>query len=410
MATRASFNVSFYIRRKRNRKEYCIYCCMKIPEAALTELCIMDGIKRSDWDLRKGRPKQTSDHLVKLSLFLDSIKANLFEIYLDLKLTREELSVEKIKNIYLGKGARDYTLLKVIDEATDLYEKELSPGSLKNYRATRAYLEAFCKTKYKSGDIKLKHLTYSFISQLKSFILRYPLKTHDPCTNNGCMKHLERLKKIITWAHQMRYIDRDVFASYKIKKNPYEEGRRLTWEQFNELERRSFDGDMLKLVKDIFIFCCYTGMAPVDVQRLEPHQIFVGADGLTWLTYLRAKSKVLAYVPLLSPAIDLIKKCRHKKDDLTRSTVFPFISNQVLNRNLKIISEICGFGFPLNFYVARYTFATTVTLFHGVPITSIKEMMGHKKIETTAHYARANKAVVGRDMMRLQKEIFEGNT
>jgi hypothetical protein len=131
----------------------------------------MDGIKRSDWDLRKGRPKQSSDHLIKLSLFLDSIKANLFEIYLDLRLSREELSVEKIKNIYLGKGPQDYTIRGVIDEAIELYEKELSQGSLKNYRATKAYVEAFCKEKYKSGDIKLKHLTYSFISQLKSFIL-----------------------------------------------------------------------------------------------------------------------------------------------------------------------------------------------------------------------------------------------
>lgn len=410
MASRPSFNVSFYIRRKRNRKEYCIYCCLKIPGAPPTEMCILDGIKRSDWGLRKGRPKQTSDHLIKLSLFLESIKARLFEIYLDLKLTREELSVEKIKNIYLGKGPQDYTLLGLIDEATGLYEKELSPGSLKNYHATRAYVEAFCKQKYKLGDIKLKHLNYSFISRLKSFILSSPLKTHDPCTNNGCMKHLERIKKIITWAHQMRYIDRDVFASFKIKKNPYEEGRRLTWEQFKELERRTFDGDMLNLVRDIFIFCCYTGMAPVDLQRLEPHQIFLGADGLTWLTYLRAKSKVLAHVPLLNSAIALIKKHGLRKGGVSRSTVFPFVSNQVLNRNLKVISEICGFGFPLNFYVSRYTFATTITLYHGVPITSIKEMMGHKKIETTTHYARASKAIVGKDMIRLEKWINQKMT
>lgn len=90
-------------------------------------------------------------------------------------------------------------------------------------------------------------------------------------------------------------------------------------------------------------------------------------------------------IPLLSPAIALIKKYRLKKGDLSRNTVFPYVSNQILNRNLKIINEICGFGFPLNFYVSRYTFATTITLFHAVPITSIKEMMGHKKIETTAH-------------------------
>jgi integrase/recombinase XerD len=410
MKSRPSFAVSFYIRRKRNRREYSIYCCLKIPELRTSELCILDGIKRNEWDLRKGRPKQTTDHLVKLSLYLDSIKAKLFEIYLDLKLTKGELSVQRIKNIYLGKGPQDYTIRGVINEAIENYEMELTPGSLKNYRTTRSYVEAFCKEKYKDADVRLKFLTYSFIDQLKSYILHHPLKTHDPCANNGCMKHLERLKKIITWAFEMRYIDRDVFASFKIKKNPYEGARRLNWKQFKELESRSFQCDMLNLVKDIFIFCCYTGMAPVDVQRLEPHQIYLGADSVTWMTYFRAKSKVPAYVPLLKPAVELLKKYQLKRGDLFRKTVFPFVSNQILNRNLKIISEVCGFGFPLNFYVSRYTFATTITLFHGVPITSIKEMMGHKKIETTAHYARADKAVIGRDMSMLEQKINSANT
>lgn len=126
----------------------------------------------------------------------------------------------------------EYTILGVINEAIENYEKELAPGSLKNYRTTKSYIEAFCKKKYKEGDVRLKFLTYSFIDQLKSYILHNPLKLNDPCTNNGCIKHLERLKKIITWAFEMRYIDRDVFASFKIKMNPYEEGRRLTWEQF----------------------------------------------------------------------------------------------------------------------------------------------------------------------------------
>ena len=98
-----SFVASFYIRRKRNSKEYSIYCCLKIPETPPSELCILDGIERNEWDLRKGRPKQTSDHLIKLSLYLDSIKEKLFEIYLDLKFTKDELSVQRIKNIYLGK-------------------------------------------------------------------------------------------------------------------------------------------------------------------------------------------------------------------------------------------------------------------------------------------------------------------
>ena len=304
----------------------------------------------------------------------------------------------------MGKTSQHYTILQLIDNAIAKYKAELAPGSLKNYGATRDYVEVFCKAKYKSGDVLLKFLTYAFIDELKTYILTHPLKPNDPCTNNGCMKHMERVKKIITWAHEMNFIDKNVFANFKVKKKRYE-SRRLHWVQLNALERKVLQNSMLDLVRDLFIFCCYTGMAPVDLQRLKPYQINPGSDGLTWLTYTRAKSVIPANVPLLSPAIAIIEKHRWKKGDLARTTVFPFVTNKDLNFNLKIIGEICGVGFPLNFYMARHTFATTVTLAQGVPITSIKEMMGHDRIETTMTYARVDNSIIGMDMMLAQERM-----
>ena len=352
----------------------------------------------------KGMPKQSSDDLIKLSLYLDAIKAKLFNIYLDLKLKGEDVSAQGVKKVYLGKGDRNYTILQLIDKAIEKYKVELAPGSLKNYSATRDYVVAFCKTKYKAGDVLLKFLTYSFIDELKTYILTHPLKPNDPCTNNGCMKHMERVKKIITWAHDMNFIDRNVFASFKVKKKRYE-SKRLHWAQLKALESKSLRNPMLDLVRDLFVFCCYTGMAPVDLQRLQPHQIYVGSDGLTWLTYTRAKSVIPANVPLLSPASAIIAKHRWKKGDIKRATVFPFVTNKDLNFNLKIIGEICDVGFPLNFYIARHTFATTVTLAQGVPITSIKEMMGHDRIETTMTYARVDSSIIGKDMVLAQERM-----
>jgi integrase len=368
------------------------------------ELSIMSGIKREDRDMGKGMPKQSSDDLIKLSLYLDAIKSKLFTIYLDFKLKGEEVSAESVKNIYLGKGSSDYTILQLIDNAIEKYKAELAPGSLKNYSATRNYVEAFCKAKYKSGNVLLKFLTYAFIDELKTYILTHPLKPNDPCTNNGCMKHMERVKKIITWAHEMSFIDKNFFASFKVKKKRYE-SRRLHWGQLNALERKVLQNPMLDLVRDVFVFCCYTGMAPVDLQRLKPYQINAGSDGLTWLTYTRAKSVISANVPLLSAAIAIIEKYRWKKGDLARVTVFPFVTNKDLNFNLKIIGEIYGVEIPLNFYIARHTFATTVTLAQGVPITSIKEMMGHDRIETTMTYARVDSSIIGMDMMLVQETM-----
>jgi integrase len=400
------FSINFYIRRNGSiKRDYSIYCCIKTSCSSPKELCLVNSIKREEWDLRKGRPKHNNDKLIKLSLYLDTIKAKLFEIYFDLKLNKSELSAEIIKSIYLGKGTNDYTILQLIDEAIKKYQKELAKGSLKNYAATRAYVTGICKQKYKSGDIRLKFLTYSFIDELKTYILSNSLKPNDPCTNNGCMKHLERIKKMITWAYEMRFIERNVFASFKIKKHPYE-SQKLHWEQLKTLESKTFQRPLLNLVRDLFVFCCYTGMAPIDVQHLQPHQIYKGTDDLMWLTYYRTKSKIPAHVPLLTLALALIKKYECKKNDLPRDTVFPFVTNQYLNDSLKVISELCEFGILLNFYVSRHTFATIVTLFQGVPITSIKEMMGHRKIESTIHYARADKSAIAKDMKLLEEKMY----
>jgi hypothetical protein len=174
----------------------------------------MGSIKREDWDLGKGMPRQNSDDLIKLSLYLVAIKAKIFTIYMDLKLRDECVTAEGVKNIYLGKENRHYTIVQLINKAIEKYKVELAPRSLKNYSATRDYVVAFCKTKYKAGDVLLKFLTYSFIDELKTYILTHPLKPNDPCTNNGCMKHMERVKKMITWAHDMNFIARNVFACF----------------------------------------------------------------------------------------------------------------------------------------------------------------------------------------------------
>ena len=202
----------------------------------------------------------------------------------------------------------------------------------------------------------------------------------------------------------MRFIDRNVFASFKIRKTRYE-SKRLNWEQLTRIQNKKLHQPMVDLVKDFFVFCCYTGMAPLDMQELKPHQIYSGAENLTWMTYTRAKSKIPVNVPLLAQPMEIVKKYELKKGDLYRSTVFPFVTNKDLNSNLKIIIEICELGLSLNFYIARHTFATTVTLLHGVPITSIKEMMGHERIETTMRYAKTNYSQIGEEMKLAQERM-----
>lgn len=166
------------------------------------------------------------------------------------------------------------------------------------------------------------------------------------------MKHLERLKKVVKWAAKNRWIVNNPFQYFSLKQDPTTI-EFLSKDQLDNLERFLFHSPKMQLVRDLFVFSCYTGMAPADMQRLQSHQIYKGIDDLTWLTYSRTKSNRPANVPLLQPAIEIINKYKINKGDVLRDTVFPFVTNKDLNMNLKIISEICELGLSLNFYMAR---------------------------------------------------------
>ena len=127
---------------------------------------------------------------------------------------------------------------------------------------------------------------------------------------------------------------------------------------------------------------------------------------------VRGKSPVYARIvvmniPLLQSAVAILDKFKREESAVVRESVFPRISNQEMNRSLKLIAEICGIKKYLSFHLARHTFATTVTLMNGVLIETISKMLGHTKLSTTMIYARVTQTKIGTDMELLQNKLNE---
>ena len=81
------------------------------------------------------------------------------------------------------------------------------------------------------------------------------------------------------------------------------------------------------------------------------------------------------------------------------------LSNQKMNAYLKEIADLCGIEKELTYHCARHTFATTVTLSNGIPIESVSKMLGHKKIQTTQHYAKILDKKVSVDMVEYRTPL-----
>jgi Phage integrase SAM-like domain len=128
------------------------------------------------------------------------------------------VTAEAVKNSYLGIKieTNNYSLLWLANEHNKIMANVLKPGSLKNYFTTLTYIKNYLRRTYPAIDIFLRQRKYEFITGLEHYIRTTPIKANDPCTNNGTMKHLERLRKMVTWAVKNEWMEKDPFANFKL--------------------------------------------------------------------------------------------------------------------------------------------------------------------------------------------------
>lgn len=158
-------------------------------------------------------------------------------------------------------------------------------------------------------------------------------------------------------------------------------------------------------VRDIFIFCCHTGLAFADVKKLKTSELGVGIDGHKWIFTTRRKTDTISRIPLLPIALSIIEKYNDHPECINSEKVLPVLSNQKYNEYLKEIANICGINKKMTTHTARHTFATTITLSNGVPMESVSKMLGHKNLKTTQHYARVLDRKISDDMTMLKDKM-----
>ena len=260
----------------------------------------------------------------------------------------------------------------------------------------------FVLKEYKTSDIYLRELNYSFLVQFDNFLRGYKLSRNKKrIGNNTIIKHMQRLRKMVTMAFHMEWIERDPFVKYKptfIKK----EREFLSKKELESIQDYNTDIERLNLVKDLFIFSSYTGIAYVDIMKLTKDNIVLGIDGDKWIITKRQKTNTPVKIPILDQAQYLIDKHKNNERAAVNGTILPSLSNQKLNSYLKEIADACKIKKNLTFHMARHTFATTVTLTNGVPIETVSKILGHTKIATTQIYARVIERKVSDDMNALK--------
>ena len=394
---RTTFGLLFYIRRDKTNKKGEAPVFMRLTiNGERADASIKRFIEPHAWNSAKGKANEKSRGGKDLNLYLDAISANILRIQRDLELDKKEVSAQIILNRYLGKEQSDrHTLMEVFrahnEKCRALSGISLAPGTVIRYETSLRLTEAFLRTTYKKEDCYLDEITHQFVEDYDFY-----LRTVRRCCHNTTTKYLLNFKKIIRIALAKGWMKKDPFAQVHFHFEPVER-EFLEKQELKVLLNKEITITRLAQVRDIFCFCCLTGLAFMDVQQLKPEHLVADIHGKIWIRKARQKTKNMCNIPLLDEAQKIIDRYKEHPYCQTHGVLLPVCSNQKMNSYLKELADICGIRKNLSTHCARHTFAT-LTLASGATIDNVAKMLGHANVNMTRRYAKVLDSSIMRDM------------
>jgi len=393
-----TFSVSFYQRLDKTDANNTAPVFMRVTvNGERAEIATNRRFDIKRWS--NGKPIGSSKEAKIFADYLHSLREKIYEIQRNLLDRNEIITASKIKQFYQGKGQSVKSLIEAFEihnnQMQSLIGKDFKQATLQRYEITLRHVKEFLHYQYKCNDMYLVELKYMFITDFEFF-----LKTVRKCEHNSTIKYIRNLRKIINIAVRNEWLIKDPFERFSCKLKEVDRGF-LTPEELNVLESKQFSIQRVEMVRDMFVFACYTGLAYAEVFKLSNEHIVKGDDGEQWIRIRRTKTDNKSIIPILPKAQEILSKYSLNPDN----KLLPVISNQKMNAYLKEIADLCGITKTLTFHLARHTFATTVTLTNGVSIESVSAMLGHKSIRTTQIYSKVVEQKVSNDMAELKKKL-----
>lgn len=379
-----------------------IYARITIDEVR-TEFSLKRFIEPDKWINKAGIAKGNTEEIRALNAHIMAVRTALFQHYNRLLETGKAITADTVKNSYFGITEKSKTIMEVFqyhnDQMKSLIGKEYSFGTHERYATALNHTKEFIEYKYNVSDFPIKQVNHEFITEYEYF-----LKAVRKCSHNTAIKYLTNFKKIMRICLGNGWIDKDPFINYRFHLKEVEREILLEHE-IQAIADKDFATSRLDQVRDVFLFCCFTGLAYSDVKKLTRDHVIIGIDGERWIKVNRTKTDTRSSIPILPSAQAILDKYANHPKCCAEKRLLPVNSNQKMNDYLKEIAAVCEIEKNITFHIARHSFATTVTLQNDVPIESVSKMLGHKSIRTTQHYAKVLDKKVSNDMALLKEKM-----
>lgn len=399
---RSTFKILFYLKKNNLKPDGKAPIMGRITiNGKLAQFSCKQNVKPALWDTKANKAKGKSLEAQKLNLKLDNIRSQIMKHYQIISDRDSYVTAQKVKDAYLGFGDEYKMLSTLIDEFCDDFNKRIgndrTESSYKEYLVNCKRIKAFLKEKLNADDIPLKEVNIQFVQKFHNYLI-----SERGLASSTSAKSVTRLRQIMAMAHRKGYISGNPLSGIKFESKFKDRGF-LTEDELNLFMNIELKRVKQRQVRDIFIFCAFTGLAYADVKKLKVDDIQKSFDGDLWLSGKRKKTGSSFHVKLLPVAKQLIEQYQPVAKN---EFVFP-VPNSICQMNLILrrIAEKCEITKRISTHLARHSFATTVCLSQGVPIETVSKMLGHSNITTTQIYAKITNEKISNDMSTLIDKI-----
>ena len=398
---RSRFRILFYLKRNAPKSNGLVpVMCRITVNGKISQFSCKLDVDEKHWDVKTGRMTGRSVVALEANRMLDKIRVGINKAYQDICDKDNYVTAEKVRNAFLGMGMNHETLLAVFRQHNEDYAKQV--GKIKSQRSYWKYctvynhLSEFIRQRYKVSDIALKELAPAFITDFELF-----LRTEKNHCTNTIWSYMMPFKRIIYMSINNGWLQRDPFYAYSITKEETKRGF-LSKEEIKMLIEGSFKKKSYELIRDLFIFCCFTGLSWTDMANLTKENLQTSFDGHLWIKTNRQKTGTETNLRLLEVPLRIIKKYEGCSED---GKLLPVPCYPNCKNGIKVIAKKCGIEKNVTWHMSRHSFATTVCLSNDMPIETLSKMLGHRSIRTTQIYAKITAEKVSNDMEKLSQAL-----
>ena len=359
------------------------------------------------WDSRKGQCKGIGEETKEINRYLQSKEEQAKAKYQELVWQRGYITAELLKRELMEEDKPKGFLLEeaqlFIEEKRPCVGITVAKPTFANYIYATQLIEAYLRERLGLEDIRYSSLDYGFIEGMDFY-----LKSERNLSLATIQVAVIFLRKLIGIGQQKKYIRIDPFADYKAEL-PHRTRRYLTTEELQRVLQTPIIDRQFERARQLFLFCSFTGLARVDMQRLKPKHIIHNADGTEEIRIKKAENRRgshhSASAHCQTNTFALYQGQESRRIDISQS----YNKESILA--CVNIGQICRIDKGLTFHMARHTFSTTICLSNGISMETLSKMLGHSNIGTTQIYGKITDHKIQEDMTALtdrEHTAFEG--